>query len=302
MDETNLYAFASETLRTGEKLAINAAVRFDHFTFNYIDDLHPVYERQSVSRSVVSPKLQLNYSLDHRTEFYLRTGIGFHSNDTRVVARQGEAILPKAYGADLGANFKIGDDFFVNTAVWVLDLDQEFVYVGDEGIVEPSGKTRRTGVDLSVRYQLNPWLYFDNDVNFTNPRAREEAEGADHIPLAPVLTNIGGLSFTTKSGFSGSVRYRYMGDRPANEDNSIVARGYMLLDAVLKYSHRSYEVSITAENLTNRAWTRPSSIRRQNCLTKRSRYPRSTSHPVLRCSSRQGSASCSERGSHLPGH
>jgi hypothetical protein len=33
----------------------------------------------------------------------------------------------------------------VNSALWYLYLQQEFVYVGDAGIVEPSGKTRKWG-------------------------------------------------------------------------------------------------------------------------------------------------------------
>jgi hypothetical protein len=31
----------------------------------------------------------------------------------------------------------------VNSALWYLYLQQEFVYVGDAGIIEPSGKTKR---------------------------------------------------------------------------------------------------------------------------------------------------------------
>jgi hypothetical protein len=34
----------------------------------------------------------------------------------------------------------------VNSALWYLYLQQEFVYVGDAGIIEPSGKTKRMGL------------------------------------------------------------------------------------------------------------------------------------------------------------
>ena len=54
-------------------------------------------------------------------------------------------------------------------ALWRLDMEQEFVYVGDEGIVEPSGRTKREGIDLSVRYEISPWLFADVDVNLTRP-------------------------------------------------------------------------------------------------------------------------------------
>jgi outer membrane receptor protein involved in Fe transport len=171
-----------------------------------------------------------------------------------VVAQQGEEILPKAYGVDVGANFKLGNKLLVNTAFWMLDLDQEFVYVGDEGIVEPSGKTQRRGIDVSLRYQALPWLYLDTDINLTDPKSKGTPEGEDHIPLAPTLTSIGGLSCKLKNGFNASVRYRYIADRPANEDNSVIAEGYFLLDAVVKYTRKSFEFSVSAENLLDVNW------------------------------------------------
>ncbi|HEY0741596.1 MAG TPA: TonB-dependent receptor [Chryseosolibacter sp.] len=255
IDETNVYAFVSENISVGDRLSINAALRLDHFTFNYTDAVLPRYLRQSVSKATVSPKVNLNYQASHNVNLFVKSGIGFHSNDTRVVIAQGgEQILPKAYGLDVGANVKIGEKLFVSSALWMLDLEQEFVYVGDEGIVEPSGKTHRRGFDLSVRYQALPWLFVDSDLNVTDPKAKDQPEDEDHIPLAPTFTSIGGLSAQLPKGVSASVRYRYLGDRAANEDNSVVAEGYMLLDAVVKYTHRSFELSLTSENLLDKEW------------------------------------------------
>jgi outer membrane cobalamin receptor len=255
IEETNLYGFVSETLLVNSQLSINAAARLDHFTFNYTDALTADYVRQSVSKATISPKLNISYQASQKVNLFLKSGIGFHSNDTRVVvAQQGEEILPRAYGLDLGANFKVGNKFLVNTALWTLDLDQEFVYVGDEGVVEPSGKTQRKGIDVSLRYQALPWLYLDSDVNVTDPKAKGAPEGEDHIPLAPTFTSIGGITCQMKNGFNTSIRYRYLGDRPANEDNSVVAEGYMILDAVVKYSRRSFELSLSAENLFDVDW------------------------------------------------
>jgi hypothetical protein len=49
--------------------------------------------------------------------------------------------------------------------LWYLYLQQEFVYVGDAGIIEP--REKRMGADLGLRYQLNDYLYFDADANYT---------------------------------------------------------------------------------------------------------------------------------------
>jgi outer membrane receptor protein involved in Fe transport len=255
IDETNIYAFIDETVHVTDRLSVNAAVRLDHFTFNYIDALSAEYKRQSVSRAVVSPKLALSYNPSGRLNLFAKTGIGFHSNDTRVVVtREGHEILPRAFGIDVGANFKITDRLILNTALWMLDLEQEFVYVGDEGIVEPSGETIRGGIDFSVRYQALPWLYVDADVNWTDPKAKDTPEDEDYIPLAPTFTTIGGISAQFDNGLHAALRYRYLGDRPANEDNSVVAPGYFLLDAIVKYTRKPFEISFSAENLLNKDW------------------------------------------------
>ena len=64
---------------------------------------------------------------------------------------------------DLGTVWKPFPKLVVNSALWYLFLEQEFVYVGDAGIVEPSGETERLGVDFGLRYQLNDYLFFDTD-------------------------------------------------------------------------------------------------------------------------------------------
>ncbi|WP_246139092.1 hypothetical protein [Gelidibacter salicanalis] len=99
-----------------------------------------------------------------------RNWIGFHSNDTRVVVKQeGEKILPRAYGAAIGFIYKPIPKLAVNSALWYLFSEQEFVYVGDAGIVEPSGKSQRFGADLGLRYQLNKWFYADIEATYTRP-------------------------------------------------------------------------------------------------------------------------------------
>lgn len=255
VDETNVYAYISETLDITPAFSVNGSVRYDHFIFNYVDALATTYERQSESEGIFSPKLSVSYKLTPKIGLFTKAGIGFHSNDTRVVvAQNGKDILPKAYGFDFGGFFKPVPNLSINAAVWQLNLEQEFVYVGDEGIVEPSGETRRRGVDLSFRYQLLKWLYLDADMNFTDPVAVNEPEEADYIPLAPIFTSIGGISFNMKNGINGSLRYRYMGDRPANEDNSVEAEGYFLLDATLNYTQPKYEVGFSIVNLLDNEW------------------------------------------------
>ncbi len=252
--QANLNAYWSETLALTNKLSVSAALRFDYLNFSYLDKLSAT-QPDAVGKSIVNPKLNLNYQFNRKINFFVRTGTGFHSNDAHVVvAQSGKEILPKAYGIDVGAGIKLLPTLFIHTALWQLDLDQEFVYVGDAGVIEPSGKTKRLGIDFSVRYQFNSWIFADVDVNFTKPRSKEEVEGESYIPLAPLATSVGGLSFQRKDGFNGSLRYRYMGDRPAIEDNSIIAKGYFIADAILNYSKSGYTIGVSVENIFDQQW------------------------------------------------
>ena len=67
-----------------------------------------------------------------------------------MVNNRGQKVLPAAYGLDLGFIWKTAPRLKTNVALWYLFLEQEFVYVGDAGIVEPSGRSRRLGVDLGL--------------------------------------------------------------------------------------------------------------------------------------------------------
>lgn len=254
INQANAFAFTDQDFTFG-KFRLNAGLRLDYFDFKYQDQLENNLPEQTDNQLFASPKLNFFYQATPATQFYLKTGIGFHSNDTRVVVNQPEQpTLPAAYGADLGTIFKPTDRLLINTALWYLQLEQEFVYVGDAGVVEPSGRTRRMGIDLSARYQLTDWLFADMDATYTYARSIDDAEGENLIPLAPKFTSIGGLTLQHPSGFNGSLRYRFLGDRAANEVNSVIAEGYTVLDAVLNYTKPRYEIGFSIENLLNVDW------------------------------------------------
>lgn len=252
--EANVATYLSEELELSSKITLELGLRYDHFFNRYTDRLQD-NQTANAQAGIVSPKLNVSYTSSKYLQWYLNAGRGFHSNDTRVaVPQDGRDILPPAYGSDLGTVWKPLPRLYVNAALWYLWLEQEFVYVGDAGVVEPGGRTRRWGADLSVRYQLTKHLFADIDVNWTNPRAIGEPSDANFLPLAPRFTTVGGLSLSRIKGFSGSLRYRYMADRPANEDNSIVAEGYFVPDLQLNYRFKSWELGFNVQNLLNTQW------------------------------------------------
>lgn len=253
--QTNMYAFFNSEFELG-KFKISPAVRLDYFKYVYNDALQTNYETLTKNKAIVTPKLNFLYSQNDNLQWFFKSGIGFHSNDTRVVLQQNaDKILPKAYGLDFGNIWKPTKNMVLNTAVWYLLSEEEFVYVGDAGIVEPSGESERFGVDFGITYQFTDWLFFNTDLTLTKARSLENVSGEDYIPLAPDFTMAGGLSISNLGNFSGGLQYRFIDDRPANEDNSIVAEGYFIADFNLNYKmSNNITLGVAIENIFDVAW------------------------------------------------
>jgi len=254
IEEKNAAIYLGANLNMG-KWSLQPSLRLDYFDFAYINHLSAQYDHQSTKKNILSPKLNIAYQSSNRLQFYLKGGKGFHSNDSRLVLAQDvEEILPATYGFDLGTSWKITPKMFINLAYWYLYMEQEFVYVGDAGIVEASGRSQRQGIDLSYRYQPISSLFFNLDANYTYARAMEEEKGQDFIPLAPDFTLRAGLSYKHPKGFYGSFNLRHINDRPANEDKSILAEGYTLVDANIGWRFPKFDFALQAQNLFNTEW------------------------------------------------
>ena len=266
--ELNANTYIDETIRTGKWL-FNAGTRVDYFQFYYQNLASPADTiagkifngvDPTVQKAIVSPKISAEYTFNPTFQIYLKAGKGFHSNDARVVvANQGYEVLPAAYGADLGTNWKPIPKLYINAALWYLYLQQEFTFGQDlidqpGGPVSPSGRTRREGIDFSARYQVLNWLFVNFNINPANPRYIDSAKGHNYVELAPTLTSTAALNFRFPNGINGGISYRYLHNRAANSDYSLTARGYFITDLTINYTQKKYEIGIAIENLFNQQW------------------------------------------------
>ena len=253
VDEINLGAFWSQKIALNKDFDITPSIRFDEFDNRYNDKL--LNQKLKSNSNIFSPKLRMNYRFNENVQLYSYFGKGFHSNDTRVaVLENGKKVLPPALGTDFGGIFKIGKKLILQSAVWYLWLDQEFVYVGDEAVVEEGGKTERMGIDITARYEIYQNWFADFNLSLAKPRSLNVPADENLIPLAPKLVSTGGITYRKESGLNGSLRYRLMGDRPANEDNSVVAKGYFVWDGTLNYTSKNWELGISVQNIFNVKW------------------------------------------------
>ena len=273
--EHSFSGYWSQEIFFTDWLRFEGGLRGDVFVFDVNDRLpaqgsdpnfvaHFLDGRQT--QGLVSPKANLIVTPVPDTDVYLNFGEGFHSNDARAaiggptftgVAQSGtgaaeQAVTPltRALGYELGARTHQFDRLDLASALWLLNLGSELVFSGDAGTDEPSKASQRWGIDFEARYRILRWLGAEYDIEYADPRFVDG--GA--IPLAPTLLMSGGLTAEPLPGLSIGLRARYLGDRPANEQRTLVARGYFLLDLVGRYRWRNVELSLQLMNLTNTDW------------------------------------------------
>lgn len=254
--------YFNEVIKFNEKLRLELGGRYDYYTFNVTDYLPSDTSRHNYSgynyQTAFSPKVNFIYSPKQHYQFFANFGNGFHSNDARSTVQQTDHQLPLSVGGELGTLLHFGKKIVISAALWTMNLENELVYVGDDGTTENKGSSRRTGIDFSGRYQIIPTLFFDIDFNvsenvFTTSLFGEKQESDYFIPLAPTMTSSGGLTYKHKK-INAAIRYRYIGDRAANETNTVIAKGYMLLDLSVNYKSEHFKIGLSVENALNVDW------------------------------------------------
>lgn len=260
INQQNGAVWARQNLALGKRVTLQLGLRGDLFHFNVSPDnsFPPGAEPPASGTSTlgrISPKANLTYEAARYTTLYANFGMGFHSNDARdvVTASNEAALLPRATGTELGVrqSWKGGS---VAVAGWALWIESELAFVGDEGVTELIGPSRRIGLDIEARQQILPWLWADLDLNFAHGVLTDEPEGANEIPLAPRFTCVAGISVRNLGPVGGGVRVKHMGSRPAIEDASVTALGFTVTQLFATVDIGHAQVFANVDNLFNVEW------------------------------------------------
>jgi len=262
--ETIVGAYASEEITFASWLRLNAGARADLLSFavdNRLATIDPSNPRSGVDAAhQVSPKASLvatpvdgpNVQLD----VYLNWGHGFHSNDVRgVFAAPSVTPFVRAVGEEIGTRARLWNRVDLAAAGWLLDLDNETTWNGDNGTTGVSAATRRYGWELEGRYELAPWLAVDGAVTLTHSQfAAADRENGGGLALAPKQTWQGGISARHEVGpgvARAGLRFYGIGDRPASDDGILIAPGFTQFDLHVGYRHRWFDIAFDVENLLN---------------------------------------------------
>ena len=253
--ESSTAAFLEERAMLTPWLSTMAALRVERF--------QATVEPRDASRQAATahallplPKFGIELTPAANLSLFGNYGRGFHSNDARSTVLGNASLMAPALGYEAGARFRPRPDLQVYATAFLLDLKSELVWVGDEGTTEASPQSRRIGLELGSRAHFNGWLFADVDLALTRARFIT-GDAANRVPLAPTATLTAGLAAHPRFGDYqpfGAYRIRAVADRPANENASLVAQGYVVQDASAGLRYRDIEAAVDVMNVFDVAW------------------------------------------------
>jgi hypothetical protein len=252
--ESSLSPYVENRTQWTSWLRTVVGLRGDAFWFNVRGALDTASRNARAQR--LSPKLSVIVGPWRKTELYVDGGYGFHSNDARgVVAQTNPATaLPRSIGGEIGARTAIVKGLQSSVSFWMLDLKSELVWSGDAGGTEPSGPTRRYGIELANFYSPAKWITIDADYAWSHARFTDHEPEGDFVPEALVGTFDGGVAAHDLTGklrpWTAGLRLRYFGPRPLTQDGSVRSKATTLLYADVGYAiSPRWRVGVSAFNL-----------------------------------------------------
>jgi len=258
IQQTNLSWFAHQEIRPTNWFRGQLGARLDNFWWN-VTQAGPATQpiAGSASESIASPKMNLIFTpftdneVAQRTNLFFNIGGGFHSNDARVAVQDSTRPLARFWGGELGVRTRLVEKMGFSAAYWRSYLSSELVFVGDEGTFEPSGASKRHGIEAEFRYDILPWLTYDLDASYSWARFTN----GEAVPLAPRALAFTGLTARHDSGLQARLQMRYIGPRYAIEDRSIKVPQSAIFDLFLKYIwQQRHEFFVAFQNLANTKW------------------------------------------------
>ena len=258
--EASAGLFAQASTRWSNHVRTDLGLRGDGHYFDVTSDTPRNSGRRTAA--LASPKFGLVLGPWRKTEVYLNAGLGFHSNDARgttIRVDPADGVTPvdrvnplvRSRGFETGIRTSFLPGLVSTVSLWSLDLDSELVFVGDAGGTEPSGATRRYGIEFANFYRATPWLTLDADVSFTHARYRAGAP-ADRIANSIGTVVTAGLVVGHTTGPFASLRLRSFGAQPLTEDNSVTQPSSTTLNARVGWKNRDWEFGLSLLNALDR--------------------------------------------------
>ena len=280
--EASVGVYAQNTVGWTDWLRTTLGWRGDYYaaTVNSIFDAN---NSGSSSAAIGSPKFTMVLGPFNKTELFFGAGTGMHSNDARgttitedpvdpATKLSASPLLVRTKGAEAGIRTKLIPGLDSSLSVFVLDQDSEIVFNGDAGDTSASRPSRRYGVEWTNTYRPRSWLALDADVAATHarfvgydseqaalyaslagfPQAQIGNAPGNYIPNAPAMVASAGITLGEKTGWFGTLRWRYLASSPLTEDNVFRSPATSIFNGRVGYRlDNGWRIQLDVLNLLN---------------------------------------------------
>jgi outer membrane receptor protein involved in Fe transport len=280
--EGSVGVYAENTVRWTDWLRTIIGWRGDY----YAADVTSLFNSNNSGRAdatLGSPKFRMVLGPFNQTEFFLGAGTGMHSNDARGATTTEDPsdpatrlspspLLVRTRGAEIGVRSRIIPGLDTSLSVFILDQDSEILFSGDAGDTEATRASRRYGFEWTNHYRPRSWIDINADLAMTHARFRgydsDQAEvyaslagypeaqvgnaPGNYIPNAPPMVASAGVTLGEKTGWFGSLRWRYLASSPLTEDNAFRSSPTSVFNGRLGYRiDNGWRLQLDVLNLFN---------------------------------------------------
>ncbi|MES2012284.1 MAG: TonB-dependent receptor [Pseudomonadota bacterium] len=246
-------------------LRSSVGLRYDHIGAE-VDATGGVFNVSNggdASANQLSPKLALAIRPFSSLELYGNWGRGFHSNDARGATTHinpvdgatiaAVPLIVKSTGSEVGLRTNPLPRWESNLSLWQTRMDSELVFIGDEGVTEPRGSSKRHGIEWTNH--ISPWngVLIDADLALSKARFDQAVNGGNHVPNAIPLS--ASIAATLDDGFrwSAGLRLRYIGAYDLEETGVEKSRPFVTANAKLGYRvDKNWQLSMDVLNVFDR--------------------------------------------------
>lgn len=239
------------------RLHFDAGLRFDYFRFQVTDRIDPTASG-SQGDSKFQPKANISYQPLAKipATFYFNYGRGISSQDARGVVQRPDA--PKVATTDF---YQVGAAYHlrrlsISTDTFLIDRSNEQVYIPDDGTFEFKGPSRAYGFEVKTSAQLTRRLSLNTGITRVGNSFYRGTSPREYVDSAPHTVANAALTLAPWHGFTGSLRYRHVGNyRLDGFDSSIRASGLDVVDfSMSRQITHGLDFNLSVDNLTDKTY------------------------------------------------
>ena len=255
---SSLGLFWEGEIALSEALSFNLGLRYDYMN---VDIESNIAENSGhADDGLFSIKSGLRYTMNDHWETYLNVGQSFHSNDARgavisIDPVTGEPVDPvdllvRGQGAELGVRFYDDQKLHISSALWILDLDSELLFVGDAGNTEASRASRRYGLEFTAYYWLSDYLTVDFEAAWTKAHFKDDVEGeGDHVEGSLPFVLSTGFGWKPTDNWESNLRFRHFANRVLDSYGEQESDPFSVVNLGIAYINKNWKFNLDVLNL-----------------------------------------------------